>query len=537
MAYSTVSHAQGGGNGYYAAMVRAASNYEAQPYNSNHRGSAHTESSSNAPVYSATLYANGQQNQFQQPPSPTGPTSHNVSALSASFSSATSASGTKRYRHNPYGNSEPGTPTMAATVAPANPKQSSMDTSLESNGGNAVPPQRQASYSGSGSFAYEGSHDSLGVVEQFNANIGNLYQIACTARGRHVLVGVMRQQNERLQIIFSELAPHVGTLSLDLQGCHVVRSLLDFTTADQNQVIASYLSDAQVLEIATHSQHSRRILQSIFERFQSPALDRIVMIIAREAGTLAATQQGCITVMQIVENGLPHQRQVVLEALVPTLAQLTMNPYGNYVVQSVLDHIEASIINDIVLQAYRGHWLPLSCNKFASNVMEKIVRIVSGGTRAVLLQELVFSDSNALQTLVHDGYGNFVIQAIIDSAANPEEVAILAERIRPVLGSSSYAHRIEARLKGSATGVGPAHQRHNNAQKNRMANGHYDHSRPEGNRPQPVYGASVSQGRRGHDGNYYSHGTSSSNNPTSSSNASSHEGVAPHVPQLRRRGR
>eukprot|EP00743_Colponemidia_sp_Colp-15_P013085 GILK01015078.1.p1 GENE.GILK01015078.1~~GILK01015078.1.p1 ORF type:complete len:471 (+),score=28.30 GILK01015078.1:81-1415(+) len=444
---------------------------------------------------------------------------------------------------------------MKATVAPT-AKQNSMNTSVDSNGngnnGGAVPaqPQRQSSYSGSGSgtFSYEGhTTDALSVVEQFNASIGRLCQAACTVRGRHALTGILRQQNERVQIIFNELAPHIGTLALDMQGCHVVRTLLDYTTPEQNQIIVSYLTDDQVLEIATNSQHSRRILQSIFERFQSPALDRVVMVIAREAGALAATQQGCITVMQVVENGLPHQRNVILEGLVPTLAKLTMDPYGNYVVQAVLDHTDESTINEIVLKAYRGYWLLLSCNKFASNVMEKIVRTVSGNTRTFLIQELVLADANALQTLVHDGFGNFVIQAIIDSATSAEEVAMLAEKVRPVLGTSPYAHRIEARLKGSATGAGPAHQRHNNAQKNRIANGHFNDVRGEGRnasereRPQPIYGATQGhhgQGRRGYDP-HQSQSTSnpSSTNPTSSSNASSHDGVAPHVPLRRRGGR
>ena len=687
MAYaSTQQHS--GPKGYYAAMVLAASNIDAAPPAPSTSGggafgggaSSYTmhgalkRSPPNAPSLTPPTNTNngyGAGSGALQPSpvmSPSASASYlrgggaNTSALSASFSSVASASasgggGPRRYRHNPYGGSEPNTPTMHASAPTSQPPAAAlgygtaagnaygsaghtdMNTSQDSvgsgsyafgtgangNSGNAFTNryharQHSSSYDGSqqhqqqphgaghrhsremdslemqqqqqqqqqhqnnnsnggnnnanggsGSGPVIGIHhhqhtggldaSSLGVIEQFTASLGALCQTACTLRGRHILVAVMRQQNERLQMIYDEIGPNIGLLSLDPQACHVVRSLLDYTTAEQNQQMVECLTDENVAEMASQSQPSRRILHCLFERLRSSALDGVVRVIARDAAAMAASQQGCITVMRAVEHGLPHQRLMLLEALAPSLAPLSMDPYANYVVQALIANVDPSVISRAVTGAYCGHWLALSCNKFGSNVVEKLVKsafAAAGPARDAMLSELIFGDSTAVHTLVSDGFGNFVVQAIIDSAPTAEEAAALAERIRPALGASPYAPRIEGRLRGaaasgSASGAGargqraPTHGQRSggHASERRSGNGTADASERGVGRPNNSKHnhSAASSRRQPHSASHSAsvsttqqHSGVSSAQPTSSSASSQGEApIAPRHHQSRRR--
>jgi hypothetical protein len=180
-------------------------------------------------------------------------------------------------------------------------------------------------------------------------------------------------------------------------------------------------------------------------------LDRVVQVIAADAPRLAMTQQGCIAIMRIVENAMPNQKHFLIQALLPSFPTLTMDPYGNYVVQCVLQNVDATSTAAFVCESFSGHWLPLSCNKFASNVMEKVVRLVTGAARASLVQELVF-DSDNLMCLMQDGFGNFVLQAIIDSTQDTSEYRSIADVVRPLLHTSPYGHKIEGKLKLKRSG-------------------------------------------------------------------------------------
>lgn len=434
-----------GHSDYYAAMVMAASNYDAS-------GSAGPYG-----YYGAQAY--------QSQPSYTMPSCGGYPTVAVGVNSSTSSAASsrpslsaaavsmpsapvKRYTHNPYA-SEPSTPTSTSlnTTLSAN-------SSFNASNDYTYQPQQQAQTSAySPVYAAEGSYTESSypvvsnVTEQFFGVVGSIAHTACTARGRHLLISVLRLQHlDKIQLIFEEILPQLNALILDAQGCHVVRTLIEFLNDEQLTTLTSYIDEQTVLLMATTSQHTRRALQTLFERHRSTAFDFIVQVIAADATRLAMTQQGCIAIMRIIENSLPHQKQHLVAALIPSLPTLTMDPYGNYVVQCILQNFDANVTASLVCDAFSGHWVPLSCNKFASNVMEKVVRMMTGPARNALVRELVF-DTNNLLCLMQDGFGNFVLQAVIDSSIDPSEYRLIADAVRPQLHTSPYGHKIDGKLK------------------------------------------------------------------------------------------
>lgn len=78
----------------------------------------------------------------------------------------------------------------------------------------------------------------------------------------------------------------------------------------------------------------------------------------------------------------------------------------NYVVQHLLE-MEMPELTKYILRRFEGCFVSLSCNKYASNVVEKLLR--SGEEVSAIITIELLQSPNASMLLV-DPYGNFVIQ-------------------------------------------------------------------------------------------------------------------------------
>lgn len=418
---------------------------------------------------SAAALAEQQQHPAQHAP---GSNEHQTSFGSASNNTSFSGPSTpamgggvpnakqSRRRHNPYASSnastsEPSTPVVGPAVASARvPAADGSFFSAHSSTNTSSVQSPVYAHDVPAGYSDAASNHPIAytINEQFAQARGSLAAAACTPRGRHMLVGALRQQHtDKIQAIFEELAPNVGAVVMDAQGGHVVRTMIEFLNEAQVAALVDFLTPELVLTIATSSQNTRRVLQTLFERHRTPVLQPVVDVIATHAIALSTTQQGCIAVMRCMEHSPDLHKAQVLQALQPQLAALTMDPYGNYVVQAVLQYFPCDVACEVLEKAFAGHWVALSCNKFASNVMEKFIQASPPMTRKTILDELVFT-AEALGTLMQDGFGNFVLQQIIDTCTTGTEYRKMAEKVRPLLAVSPFGHKIEAKLKSKRFG-------------------------------------------------------------------------------------
>lgn len=358
----------------------------------------------------------------------------------------------KVYTHNPYApscclvSSSYPTTTNAIREAPMQQFGPAPIGKL-SSGRQSLSASAFLSTSISDSWGME-DHNISGVShDQFCNMIGNIPANAITPHGRHFLVSVLRQQQlDKTQVIYDELAMHFNTVALDLHGCHVIRTLIEFISTKQLEQLIPRVHPSVVLQLACLSQNTRRVLHAMFEHHCTEALTTIVEVVASDCQRLAVTQQGCIAINHMMEKTLPQQKSLLLSRLLPILPSLAMNAFGNYVVQCIINNVDPYTTFKDVVDAFQGHWVKLSCDKFSSNVMEKIVSMLEGNARQAFINELVY-DVNNLKCLMHDSFGNYVLQAVIGSAVNQCEYRQIYDAVAPHLQISPYGHRIEAKLK------------------------------------------------------------------------------------------
>lgn len=92
---------------------------------------------------------------------------------------------------------------------------------------------------------------------------------------------------------------------------------------------------------------------------------------------------------------------------------LVQDPFGNYVVQYVLD-LGSAEFSDELTRRFLGHVESLSTQKFSSNVIEKCIRVAEPDTRELLIAEMI--DKSRLNRLLKDSYANYVVQTALDYA-------------------------------------------------------------------------------------------------------------------------
>ncbi|CAO3576649.1 unnamed protein product [Absidia cylindrospora] len=238
----------------------------------------------------------------------------------------------------------------------------------------------------------------------------DLLQICLSMHGTRAIQKLIEYLSSSYQIKTVTLAiqPNVVALIKDLNGNHVIQKCLHRLSAEHNQFIYDIVSD-NCIEVATH-------------------------------------RHGCCVLQRCIDHAVDIQKAQLVQVVTSNVLPLVQDPFGNYVVQYVLDLGEVRYSDDLV-GCLIERVCDLSVQKFSSNVIEKCIRVSEPDIRRALIAELI-TQSN-MEKLLRDSFANYVIQTCLDYADQDQKVQ-LVERIRPHLASirsTPYGKRIHSKIQ------------------------------------------------------------------------------------------
>lgn len=212
---------------------------------------------------------------------------------------------------------------------------------------------------------------------------------------------------EEIQHVIESLAPHIVTLSRDLNGNHVVQKCLQKLSPENNLFIFDTTS-AHCTEIATH-------------------------------------RHGCCVLQRCLDHGNDDQRKQLSLKVAENATRLASDPFGNYVVQYVLSRGDAESI-ELILDHIRSNIIALSLHKFGSNVIEKSLRIDALTDRVM---EVLLNKSDKFPLLLNDPYGNYVLQTSLDVASSTDlaKLAISLQPLLPGIKNTPHGRRIMTKIQ------------------------------------------------------------------------------------------
>ncbi|KAL1968720.1 hypothetical protein VTN77DRAFT_1546 [Rasamsonia byssochlamydoides] len=381
--------------------------------------------------------------------------------------------------------------------------QAYMGNPIQVNGGhlaNYNPQAPYAAYAAYGNYRFpesparnansrrNGDGDPSSQVSRFG-NLplehyqGELYSLCKDQHGCRYLQRKLEERNpEHVQMIFNETHMHVVELMTDPFGNYLCQKLLEFSNDEQRTTLI-YNAAPQLVKIALN-QHGTRALQKMIEFVSTPeqtqtvirALrDRVVDLVQDLNGNhviqkclnrlsaedaqfiydavgahcvvVGTHRHGCCVLQRCIDHASGEQRARLIAQITANAFALVQDPFGNYVVQYILDLSEPHFTEPLC-QAFLGNVVPLSKQKFSSNVIEKCLRTADYQMRRKMIEEMLAP--NELEKMLRDSFANYVVQTAMDFA-DPEMRARLVEAIRPILPSirqTPHGRRIAGKMTG-----------------------------------------------------------------------------------------
>lgn len=164
-----------------------------------------------------------------------------------------------------------------------------------------------------------------------------------------------------------------------------------------------------------------------------------------DAVALSRDQLGSRFLQQLVEDRSlsAADMESLFGCILPEVKQLTVDPFGNYVVQKVLDRVN-EVHHRKVLEKLTGSMAALSVHMYGCRVVQKLIENGSFAQQVAIANEL----QGHVVECVEDQNGNHVIQKLIEKLSSENLAFIVNEFLGhiPVMAVHCYGCRVVQRL-------------------------------------------------------------------------------------------
>ena len=317
---------------------------------------------------------------------------------------------------------------------------------------------------------------------------GGLYELCKDQHGCRYLQRKLEDgDDENIQAIFVETCPHIIELMTDPFGNYLCQKLFEHCNEEQRTTLIN--TAAPALATIALNQHGTRALQKMIEFVHTPAqVDTIIQALSPRVVELVQDlngnhvvqkcltrlgaersqfiydavgnycvivgthRHGCCVLQRCIDHAQGFQRAQLIARITHCAFDLVQDPFGNYVVQYILDLDEAAFTKPLCENFY-GRIPALSKQKFSSNVIEKCLRTADMDTRRQMIEEMFMG--NELEKMLRDSFANYVVQTAMEHA-DPTTKGHLVDAIRPILPlikQTPHGRRIASKILGSEAPV------------------------------------------------------------------------------------
>ncbi|KAK8226976.1 armadillo-type protein [Phyllosticta capitalensis] len=259
----------------------------------------------------------------------------------------------------------------------------------------------------------------------------NAMQLMTDVFGNYVIQKFFEHgdQNQK-RILANRMKGHVLNLSLQMYGCRVVQKALEHVLTDQQASMVKEL-ESNVLR-CVRDQNGNHVIQKAIERVPAEHIQFIIDAFISQVSSLSVHGYGCRVIQRMLEHCEQPARRSILTELHACAMTLIPDQYGNYVTQHIIEHGEPEDRTKII-ELVKVQLLAFAKHKFASNVVEKCLIFGTDAQRREMMEKMCEKTErgeSTLMSLIKDGYGNYVIQKMLDTLSAPDYASFL-EQLQP----------------------------------------------------------------------------------------------------------
>ncbi|KAJ1690305.1 hypothetical protein LUZ63_014460 [Rhynchospora breviuscula] len=253
----------------------------------------------------------------------------------------------------------------------------------------------------------------------------------------------------QIKELAEQLNGRVLVLSLQMYGCRVIQKAIEVVDLEQKTQMVAEL-DGHVMR-CVRDQNGNHVIQKCIECVPQDIIHFIISTFYGQVLVLSTHAYGCRVIQRVLEHcDNPKTQQIMMDEILKNVLLLSQDQYGNYVVQHVLEHGKPNE-RSAIIEELAGQIVNMSRQKYASNVVEKCLSFGTPVERQILIAEMLgpTEENEALQEMMKDQYGNYVVQKVLETCSDQQREMILT-RIKihlTALKKYTYGKHIVARVE------------------------------------------------------------------------------------------
>ena len=269
--------------------------------------------------------------------------------------------------------------------------------------------------------------------------------------------------------MWDALASSLVTVACTPFGKWTIQALVESMTSPEETLAVQKTLTDDVVFVMFEERDGAHIITSLVNSVGPEGKQYIYEAAVKNILGIARHKYGCATLQRCLETGSQEQIYLLATALAEHSEKLVLDNHGNYIMQHVMSLPDEEIKRK-VFEQLTGKFVDLAMHKFGSNVVEKCLREsteLGEGYHKTIMAE--FMEEGALEKLLVDPFGNYVVQHILSSCgSNSEAWERVRDRIRSFHHSGSewgnsvagrrilqkIGHKVPGRKKGGQGGSG-----------------------------------------------------------------------------------
>ncbi|KAI0124941.1 putative RNA-binding protein [Xylariales sp. AK1849] len=251
--------------------------------------------------------------------------------------------------------------------------------------------------------------------------------------------------DEQRTKMIENAAPQMVRIALNQHGTRALQKMIEFVTLDEHVSIIVEALRYQVVDLI-QDLNGNHVIQKCLNKLTPRDAQFIFDAVGMHCVDVGTHRHGCCVLQRCIDHASGDQKIWLIGQITENAPSLVQDPFGNYVVQYIIDLNEPTFTEPLVLK-FQGKMGLLSRHKFSSNVIEKCLRCASEAGRDRMVNELLVPGE--MERLLRDSFGNYVVQTALEHSTYQMKNQ-LVDAIRPVLPQirgTPYGRRLSAKVQ------------------------------------------------------------------------------------------
>ena len=212
-------------------------------------------------------------------------------------------------------------------------------------------------------------------------------------------------------------------LSTNIIGTYPIQGIIELITSkNEKKIIINAIKDS-LIELC-YDKFGTHILEKIISCFENEYIEFIFDFVEKNFLLLSNHINGICIVKKIVSYlNKKDIHEKIKKIINDNAINLIQHPYGNYVIQTLIDYWEIDEILQITLN-FKNKFTFLSNLKYSSNVVEKLME-----KSEIILKEYIneICKDGKISEIMKNNFGNYVIQKALKISVNDDKKKLIDE--------------------------------------------------------------------------------------------------------------